>query len=462
MRSDSGAPRVIATATALACWVLSMGLLVALPLLGAGDSGLPALVTPRGSPLWWATTVALTAQSLALTWIRSTPRAVLLLVTAISLVLALLAPGLEFTLTHLAVLLAVFLAAPRRPLREMLGWLALTAIAVAAGTVLNGLRSGISTLPGVLGEAIVQGIGTVGIAALASLALASIGTAREAQRKEIEALARERDALGRERDAQVKAAASEERAAMARELHDIAAHHLSGIALMAAAADRQIDGDPPAAHDSLHQIRTQSRTVLDDIRRVVGLLRDGEPAERSVENLATVPALVGARVGAGLAVRLEELTAPEGRQIGDRIGPLAQLVAYRMIQESLTNVVEHAPGAQSLVTVDDTDPDSLTVTVSDDGAAASPGAGCRGTGGSGSGHEISGIGFPGPRVPPDGSPGGAGPGGFGLVGMRERADLVGAQLDHGPTADGGWRVRLILPRDTTGDRPSTAQRAGSR
>ena len=85
---------------------------------------------------------------------------------------------------------------------------------------------------------------------------------------------------------------SRERAAMARELHDIAAHHLSGIALMAAVIDRQIDSDPERAHEGVRQVREQSTAVLEDLRRLVGLLRDDAPAERAVETVAGIVDLV--------------------------------------------------------------------------------------------------------------------------------------------------------------------------
>ncbi|MGP5126351.1 sensor histidine kinase [Brachybacterium tyrofermentans] len=467
MTPDAGATRAVALATALVCWVVTLALLVVLPAVAAADAvstggavhagtaadgGLAALMTPVGSPLWWAVAATLTLQCATLLGLRGAPRTTLLVVTALALVLAVPAPGVAYTLSHIPVLVAVFVAAPRRPWPEMRLVLPVAALAVALGTLLNGLRSGLSTMPGVLAEALVQGLGIVGITALVALALASIRTAREAQRKESvalgrerEALERERDAAGREREALTRAAASEERAAMARELHDIAAHHLSGIAVVAAAADRQIETDPQAAHESVRQVRSQTRSVLDDIRRVVGLLRGGEPAERSVTTLATVPELITARADAGMHVRLEQQVPADGRALGDGVGPLSQLVAYRMIQESLTNAAMHAPGTSCLVTVEDADPARLVITVRDDGTGGpSPdGSSTNGT--------VPSCTVPPDTVPTDSSPsGGASVGGYGLAGMRERADLIGARLEHGPTADGGWQVRLSIPRDRVG------------
>lgn len=425
MTSPAAPPRTVACATALGCWALTLVALAALPFLAETEGAPTTAMTVLGSAMWWAEAGVLTLQAVCLLALPARPRAALLALATLALGLGLLAPGVVYTVSHLPVVVAVFLAVPRRPGRQMLPVLALVAFVVAAGTLANALRSGLSTMPGVLGEAFVQGAGVVGITALVSLALASIRTAREAQRKEAEALTRERDALGREREALTRAVASEERAAMARELHDIAAHHLSGIALVAAAADRQIDTDPSAAHESVRQVRTQTRAVLDDIRRVVGLLRESGPAERSVEGLATVPALVEARAAAGMDVQLDQVPAAGGEQLGTGIGPLAQLVAYRMIQESLSNAAEHAPGAPCRVTLDDSAPEELVVTVTDDGAE------------------------------PTGTAGSSG--GYGLLGMRERAGLVDAHLEHGPTPEGGWRVRLCLSREITGARKPAAR-----
>ncbi|HEX7349807.1 sensor histidine kinase [Brachybacterium sp.] len=436
------APRAIAIA--LGCWVVVIALLLLLPLLAAAE-GTGELVPARaGSAAWWATALVLTAQSVALLRAHPAPRVTLLVIAALALLLGAIGPGAAYTLSHLPVLLAVLLAAPRRPWSSTWPALAGSALAVATGVVLNGLRSGAGTMPGVLGEGVLQGVGVVGFTALIALSLASLRIAREAQRRALEALTREREALHR-------AAASEERAAMARELHDIAAHHLSGIALVAAAADRQIDTDPQAAHDSVRQVRTQTRSVLDDIRRVVGLLRGTGPAERGVETLETLPELLRTRAEAGVDVRLEQSAPPPGRAPGAGLGPLAQLVAYRMVQESLSNVAVHAPGASCLVTIDDSHPARWTLTVVDDGPGTMP-VTSSSEPGTGPG-ERSGD----PTAVGSGDRSGAG--GFGLVGMRERAELMGGQLEHGPTAGGGWRVHLRLPRDLTGA-PTTSAPPG--
>ena len=134
---------------------------------------------------------------------------------------------------------------------------------------------------------------------------------------------------------------------MARELHDIAAHHLSGIALMAAAVDRQIDTDPETAKRSVQQIRTQSTAVLDDLRRLVGLMREDAEAPRSVASLAAIPELVEQRRAGGAPVELRTLACRRTAEpSAEGIGTLAQLAVYRIAQESLTNAATHAPGAR--------------------------------------------------------------------------------------------------------------------
>ncbi|WFR68759.1 histidine kinase [Curtobacterium flaccumfaciens] len=216
---------------------------------------------------------------------------------------------------------------------------------------------------------------------------------------------------------------------MARELHDIAAHHLSGIALMSAVVDRQIDTEPERAHEGVRQVREQSTAVLEDLRRLVGLLRDDAPAERAVETVAGIVDLVEgarARIDATLDVR------PGDHVLADGIGPLTQLVAYRTVQEALANVALHAAGAACTVTVDDSDPDHLTVRV-ENGAPTAPSVGSTPAGGNG------------------------------LRGMRERAKLVGARLQVGPTGPGGWAVQLETGRearpapDTTAHDPEVAR-----
>jgi signal transduction histidine kinase len=401
-------PRGIAVVVAAAvCGATTLGAALALPLLAAAEPGEDVTAVAPTDASWWVVVVLALVQASALLWVITSSRIVLAAVALGPLVHAFVVPGDTYTLTTVAVSFAVLWAAVREPLRRLSVLLPFVGLLVACSQIINDVRSGAPLDIATIGAAVLQAITVVG----APLAIALFITARRETRA---ARSNELEALGRERDALIQAAVSRERIAMSRELHDIAAHHMSGIALLASAIYRQIDRDPEAAKRAAQQVRTQSTTVLDDLRRVIGLLREDSEASRSVETLAAVRELVELRRSAGINV--EFVLLPGNRELGAGIGPLAQLVAYRMVQEALANSAAHAPGANCVVEIDDRGLDSLRVIVTNDGAHA-----------------------------PDPGPGG----GFGLIGMRERADLVSAELTYGATAAGGWEVRLVIPRDAT-------------
>lgn len=388
---------------ALASAVLALGGLLLLPLLAAvePEEGTGAITAAA----WWLMPAFIVVQTVALLQVKQAPRAVVVMVALVPAAHALLIPGTTFSLLTVAVTFAVFWAALRQPLRQLSAVLLAVVVLVALSQAVNELRSGAAFDVLTVGGAFLQAVSVVGLPLVIGLFAAARRDVRTSRANEVLALERERDAV-------IEAAVSRERIAMSRELHDIAAHHMSGIALLSSAMYRQIDVDPEAAKVSAQQVRAQSTAALDDLRRVVGLLRDGAEGSRSVETLPAVRELVDAQVAAGCSVKYEQF--PGGHELGAGIGPLAQLVAYRMVQESLANVAAHAPGASCVVELDDRAKDVLTVCVRNAGDHA-----------------------------PDPGPGS----GFGLVGMRERAELVDGGLDYGATADGGWQVRLSLPRD---------------
>lgn len=357
---------------------------------------------------WWLASVPVLAQGVALLRAWRTPRSTLVLVAVLAAVSAATLPAELRGIAGVAVLVAVVLAVAVSVAKVWPSLIATTAV-VAAGEVLGAfLAGGAPVAPTLLGG-VAQAVGLVGPAALVGFVVRSRLDLRAARQREQEAL--------------VEAAVARERTAMARELHDIAAHHLSGIALMAAVVDRQIDTAPDRAHDGVRQIRAQSTSVLDDLRRLVGLLREDAAAERHVESVATIADLVH-RVGSTQPVTLQVLPR-HGFPLADGVGPLAQLAAYRTVQEALSNAAVHAPGAGCSVLVDDRDPAGLTLRVRNaepphPGSARSEPARSRG--------------------------------GFGLRGMQERADLVGARLRCGPTGEGGWQVELVLVRDVVAAR----------
>lgn len=393
--------------TATVCGLVAIGLLVALPSAAAADPSLGP-VPGLGAPTWWTTAAVLVVQAVVVAWVGRFPTTALPALAAVPLLLVPAGVGAAFSLTAAAQLPGVFLAVVARPPRPRL-WAALaaTVVLLAVGHFLNELRSAdAGTATAMLG-AVLQAVVVIGLPLLLGLAIAAQRDAHDARHQELQALRREQDAL-------LAAAVSRQRVAMSRELHDIAAHHMSGIALMAAAMDRQIDSDPGTAKGSARQIREQSSAVLDDLRRLVGLLREEPDAARPVETVEAVSALVESRRAAGAEI---ELVVPAGDAApGSGVGPLAHLVAYRMVQESLANAAAHAPGARCTVEIGEPHDRRLTITVRN-----------------------------GVPTGPDPGPGG----GFGLVGMAERAQLVGGDLAYGTTPDGGWEVRLTLPVDDT-------------
>ncbi|MBF4551114.1 histidine kinase [Pseudoclavibacter sp. VKM Ac-2888] len=209
-----------------------------------------------------------------------------------------------------------------------------------------------------------------------------------------------------------------ERTALARELHDIAGHHLSGIIVSAQAATTLTRSDPDRARAMMQGIQDDARTTLVDLRRTVGLLRSDDDDERTggperpspTPNLEGIATLVDAARERGQAVDFRVAGAPRP------LGPLTEATAYRMVQESLANAARHARGARSDVSVRFGD-DGVEIVVAN--APSGPGADA--------------VVPPAPAQP-----------GYGLSGMAERAGLVGATLSTGPTSDGGWRNALTI------------------
>ncbi|RDG38970.1 sensor histidine kinase [Streptomyces corynorhini] len=210
----------------------------------------------------------------------------------------------------------------------------------------------------------------------------------------------------------------EERTRIARELHDVVAHHMSMITVQADSAPFRIEGLPPSAQEEFATIAASARESLTEMRRLLAVLRsDGADAERAPQpGLDRVQQLVEATVRAGVPA---ELSLPAG--LGP-VPPAVDLSAYRIVQEALANVVRHAAGARTRVSVLAQD-GWLTVLIVNGPAA-----------GRSSLWESAGT-------------------GHGLVGMRERVRLTGGTLDTGPLPDGGFRVAARLPLTARKDVP---------
>jgi signal transduction histidine kinase len=194
---------------------------------------------------------------------------------------------------------------------------------------------------------------------------------------------------------------------IARELHDIVAHHISVINVQAGVARHLLDSDPEQARTALGLVREASKTVLSEMGSVVGLLRTQEedaPMEPA-PGLATLGALVEALRRAGLQLGWTSTGQPY------ELPPIQDLTAYRVVQESLTNAVKYGDGTADLVI--DHRPEGIVIDVRNP-------VGNSGTASTGGGH--------------------------GLIGMRERVEAVHGRLVAGPGADGTFSVHAEIPR----------------
>jgi signal transduction histidine kinase len=210
-------------------------------------------------------------------------------------------------------------------------------------------------------------------------------------------------------------AAYQERLRIAREVHDVVGHGLTVINLQAVAALDGLDTCPDQAEVALEAIRTISKNALEELRAALAVLRqpEGGSSPRPVAGLDQLGALVGEMGAGGLEVELE--VSGERPAVSRAVGQ----AAYRIVQESLTNVLRHAGPGVATVRVR-YEPDAVVLEIADEG---------RGRGANGHGGH-----------------GGGGHGGHGISGMRERAAALGGTLEAGPHGEGGFRVRARLPR----------------
>jgi len=235
--------------------------------------------------------------------------------------------------------------------------------------------------------------------------VAALGDAtrnRRAYVTEVEQRAAEAE---RSRDEEARRRVEEERLRIARELHDVTAHSLSIIAVQAGAAQKVIERDPQAAKRALETIRTTSKSSLDELRAILGVLRGSE------EGVPLAPAGSVTRVRE-LAATVESAGVHVDLQTSgvEALPAYADVSAYRIVQEALTNVVRHAGATHASVALS-SDGEVLTVEVSDDG-----------TGTAGDAIE-----------------------GHGIAGMRERIAALGGEFSAGPVAGGGFRVTATIP-----------------
>src|SRR4051794_40861074 len=214
--------------------------------------------------------------------------------------------------------------------------------------------------------------------------------------------------LERQREENARRAVFEERVRIARELHDVVAHHVSVMGVQAGAARVVMDREPSKATAALASVEASSRQAVAELHRLLGFLRQADDADDLVARpgVRQLPGLAASMSDSDLAIQI----AVEGEQ--RPLPPTVDLSAYRIVQEALTNTLKHARASRADVHLRYW-PDELEIEIVDNGrgnrAAATPA------------------------------------GGLGLVGMRERAALHGGQLTAGRAAGGGFAVRVRLP-----------------
>ncbi|MCZ2813238.1 sensor histidine kinase [Modestobacter sp. VKM Ac-2979] len=333
-----------------------------------------------------------------LAWRRRRPVRAAAVVTVASLLELVLVPG-YFLPANIAAPVMVYALAAYAP-----RW------ASRAGLV-------VGLVGAVLASAVYFGAGTwfgfvfaAGVIGVLVVACWALGDLRRARLQQVAGLEERARLLELEREQEMRLAASTERARIAREMHDVVAHSLSVVIAQADGGRYAGQTDPAAATGALDAISATGRQALTDMRKLLGVLREGDGEEYAPQpDVAAIDQLVADVRASGLAVDLIVEGDPRPLPAG------AQLAAYRIVQESLTNVLKHAgPAGRAWVRLH-WRPDALELAVLDDGRGASAAI-----------------------VESDGQ-------GQGLLGMRERAALHGGRLTAGPRTGGGFGVHASLP-----------------
>jgi signal transduction histidine kinase len=254
------------------------------------------------------------------------------------------------------------------------------------------------------------GIDDIGFTFLSTAIPLALGREVFHRRQTLERLEERAERAEREREEEAARAVAEERARIARELHDVVAHQMTVMTLQAEGARRIAKEADRRVVEALDTIRSSGHEALSEMRRMVGLLRtESEDTHLTPQpGVARLDELVVQMRDAGLAVEMTRSGSPKP------LAPGIDVNVYRIVQESLTNVLRHGgPGATAKVTLRFL-PDSVEVNVIDDG---------RGGAASLNGHS----------------------GGHGLVGMRERVALLDGRLEAGPRPGGGFEVHATIP-----------------
>jgi signal transduction histidine kinase len=199
-------------------------------------------------------------------------------------------------------------------------------------------------------------------------------------------------------------AVAEERARIARDLHDVVSHSLGVMVVQTQAAESVMATDPEKARSALENASEVGRQALDEMHRLVGVMRQPGNGVQAQPGLGQLDVLVEQARKSGITVSLDV-------ELGtDPVAPGVDVAAYRIVQEALSNVAKHAPGSHAEIEVQRTAA-GLEIEITDDGRSAAISRG----------------------------------GGYGLAGMRERAEAYGGHVETGPTPEGGFRVKAWLP-----------------
>jgi signal transduction histidine kinase len=375
----------------------------------------------------------------------STLSLALMLPAAAALVLRRLAPLPVLGVTTALALVELITGDPRAPV-SMAAVIALFTVAVATDRPTT-WRVGVLTMTVLTGTAMLSGPlpwytqENLGLFAWTGMAAAA-GDAVRSHRGFVHAIQERAERAERTREEEARRRVAEERLRIARDLHDVVAHHIALVNVQAGVAAHVMDRRPDQAKEALSHVREASRSALNELRATVGLLRQSGDPEAPTEpapGLARLDELADTFRHAGLPVEVARADH------GTILPAAVDLAAYRVIQEALTNVQKHAgEGAKAEVSVVRVD-GHVEITVLDGGAG-------------GPGDEDDGDhGRPGDgREDEEGHRGGRG--GHGLLGMRERVTALAGSLTAGPRYGGGFRVHAILPLDrsaaaTTKDSP---------
>ncbi len=205
--------------------------------------------------------------------------------------------------------------------------------------------------------------------------------------------------------AATRAAVDEERQRVARELHDILSHSLGVVVLQTGAAEHAWNSDPASAREALLAARATSLEAIDQLRTLLSVVRDDPTAERSpIPGIDDLPALAARTTAAGFPVDFQAVGVPRP------VPPQIQASLFRVAQEGISNALKHSGSAGCRIRLEYLT-DTVVVEVVDGGGSAAAGAGSR----------------------------------LGLVGVRERAHLFGGNVEAGPIATGGWRLKVAFP-----------------